>query len=199
MNPVSTYRSVVTRLFVAGVFLAFAVGWPQAGYSATNEATDPGGGGISLIDSGPVTVNSVNLALVKQARDLAGTVLPGGSNVAPGQQIYFVLYVDNVTDVTALNNQLTDNLSELDFTFIPGTLETTVVPSGSGDAAIWAGAWVPLSDAVGGPDDLASITDTGGPPGPDRITIGAVPGQANQVLNITGNTLRAIRFQVTVN
>ena len=48
-----------------------------------------------------LTVNGVSLALVKQARDLSGAVLPGGSNVMSGQTIYFALYVDNVTGVTA--------------------------------------------------------------------------------------------------
>jgi len=52
---------------------------------------------------------------------------------------------------------------------------------------------------VGGPDDSASITDSGGPAGADRLTVGAVAVQANQLLNISGNTLRAVRFRVTVN
>ena len=167
--------------------------------AASNEATDPGGGSVSLVSSGAVTVNSVQLALVKQARDLSGTVLPGGSNVTPGQDIYFVLYVDNITNTTGSDFQITDLLNELQFTYIPNSLETAVVPSGSNDAAIWAGVWTPLTDALGGPDDMASITDSGGPSGNDKITIGAVSGQPNQTLDIPGNVLRAIRFRVTVN
>lgn len=198
LKRLSTYRSVLTRTILAGVFLAFAVGWPHAGYAATNEATDPGGGNISLIDSGPVTVNSVNLALVKQARDISGTVLPGGTIVSPGQEIYFVLFVDNLTVVTAGDIRISDLLNESEYTYSPNSLETTLVPSGSDDAAIWAGTWTTLTDSVGGPDDTASVIDSGGSAEPDQITIGAVSGQVNQVLDIPGNSLRAIRFMVTV-
>ena len=81
---------------------------------------------------------------------------------------------------------------------IPGSLETTAVPTGSNDAAIWAGAWTPVTDAVAGPDDTGSITDSVAPAGLDRVTFGAVVGQSNQVLNISGSTLRAVRFRVAV-
>jgi uncharacterized repeat protein (TIGR01451 family) len=175
------------------------LGWPRAAMTATNTAVDPGGGSVSLSASGPVTVNSVQLALVKQARDLAGAVLPTGAVVAPGQTIYFVLFVDNTTAYSADNMQITDQLDETAFTYAPDSIETAVVPSGSNNAAIWAGAWSALTDAVGGPDDIASITNTGGPAGLDRLTAGAVAGQANQALNVAGNTLRALRFRVTVN
>jgi uncharacterized repeat protein (TIGR01451 family) len=146
-----------------------------------------------------VTVNSVQLSLVKQARDLAGAVLATGANVTPGQTIYFVLYVDNTTAYTAYDVRITDQLDESAFTYQVNSIETTVVPTGSGDAAIWAGAWSPLSDILGAPDDSASITNSGGPAGLDRLTVGAVAVQANQTLDIPGSTLRAIRFRVTVN
>jgi len=70
--------------------------------------------------------------------------------------------------------------------------------SGSNDAAIWAGAWNPLTDTVSGAD-IASITDSVAPVGPDRVTVGAVAGQLNQTFNISSGRLRAIRFRVTVN
>jgi uncharacterized repeat protein (TIGR01451 family) len=181
------------------VIVMIMLGCPFAALSATNTAIDPGGGSVSLNPSGPVTVNSVQLSLVKQARDLAGAVLASGANVAPGQTIYFVLYVDNTTSYTANDIRLTDQLDESAFTYQVNSIETAVVPTGSSDAAIWAGAWSPLSDIRGAPDDLASITDTGGTAGPDRLTVGAVAVQANQALDIPGNTLRAIRFRVTVN
>jgi hypothetical protein len=185
--------------FLAGIIALLILGWPGASFSATNEAVDPGGGGLLLAPSGPVTVTSTRAELVKQARDLAGAVLPDGTNVSSGQVIYFVIYVDNGTVAAAGDVRITDLVNETQFTYIPNTLETTVVPSGSSDAAIWAGAWVSLTDAVGGPDDIASFTDTGGPAGLDRLTIGAVPGQANLTLDIPGGSLRAIRFRKTVN
>ncbi len=139
------------------------------------------------------------MALDKQARDLAGAVLATGATVTSGQTIYFVLFVDNTTAVPVNDIQITDVLDESAFTYVPNSIETTTVPTGSTNAAIWAGAWLPLLDTVGGPDDIASITDSGGPAGLDRLTVGAVAVQTNQTLNISGNTLRAVRCRVTVN
>jgi uncharacterized repeat protein (TIGR01451 family) len=144
-------------------------------------------------------VNNVQLALVKQARDFAGAVLATGATVTPGQTIYFVLHIDNTTALPANDIQITDPLDETAFTYIANSIETTVVPTGSNDNAIWGGAWSSLSDIVGAPDDIASITDSvSSPAGPDRLTIGAVAVQTNQTLNIPGGTLRAVRFRVTV-
>ncbi len=71
--------------------------------------------------------------------------------------------------------------------------------SGSNAAARWAGVWTPLTDAVGGPDDQASVLDTGGPAGLDHIAVGDVTGQVNTQLDIPAQTQWAIRFRVTVN
>ena len=199
LSRISTYLRRSTAGWVATTLILMVLVWPRAALPATNTAVNVGGGSVTLASSGPVTVNAVTLALVKQSRDLAGTVLPGGSNVSSGQVIYFVLYVDNTTSATAANIQITDLLDESQFTYLPNSLETAVVPTGSNDAAIWAGAWAALTDLLGGPDDIASITDSGGPAGLDKVTAGAVTGQANTQLDIPGNTLRAVRFRVTVN
>ncbi len=183
---------------LASLFVLLILGCPGTSFSATNTAIDPGGGGILLAPSGQVTVTSTQASLVKQARDLAGNVLPNLAPVIAGQEIYFVLYVDNSTDITAFDIQLTDLINETQFTYVPNSLETTDVVSGSNDAAIWAGAWNPLTDTVSGAD-IASITDSVAPVGPDRVTVGAVAGQLNQTFNISSGRLRAIRFRVTVN
>lgn len=197
--------------WVRGFLFGFLLGglsllYPHLLSAATNSAT----GGIGGIDNGTlsggdgtgtaqITINPVDLALVKQARDLAGIVLPDGASVASGQEIYFVIYVDNATLYQAGNIQIIDLLNESEFTYIPGSLEVTSVPSGSTDAQIWAGTWGPISDDVGSPDDIASITDSNATPGKDNLTIGAVGGQANQKLDIPGTTISAIRFRVRVN
>lgn len=185
---------------LAGVTLVLALGWPVVSFAATNQAVDPGGGGVSLNASGPLTVNSVPLALVKQARDLSGAVLPNGANVASGQVIYFVLYVRNPTSVPAGNLTIQDLLDLTQFTYSPGTLETTAVPSGSNDAQIWSGTWTALTDAVGGPDDIASRLNLSMTQ--DRITVGDTaglsPAQANQSFDIPAGQLTAIRFRVVV-
>ncbi len=179
---------------------------PAGVYAATNSAT----GGINGINNGTfiggdgtgtaqIEINSVQLALVKEARDLAGTVLSAGANVAPSQEVYFVLYVDNITDFLAYRFMIEDAIDETQFTYIPNSLETTTVVSGSNAAARWAGIWTPLTDALGGPDDEASIVDTGGPAGLDHLAVGEVTGQVNLPLQIAAQTQWAIRFRVTVN
>lgn len=181
------------------------IGTPPKAEAATNAAI-AGIGGIAngTIANGDgtgaarITINAVNLALIKQVRDAGGGVLLDGAVVTPGQTISFVLYVDNPTSFPAVDLRIDDPLDETQFTYVTSSLETCVVPTGSGDAAIWAGAWMPLTDTAVGPDDLASVVDTGGPSGPDRVTVGAVPGQTNTLLTVPANSMRAIRFQVRV-
>ena len=200
-GPPGSRITYICRL--ALLALALALGPPQL-KAATNAAL----GGIGGINNGTlvggdgtgtarINLFTVNLALIKQARDLSGTVLSSGSNVSPGQEIYFVLYVDNTADVAA-PIQISDVLNESEFTYVDNSLEFTTVPSGSNDAAIWAGTWSSLTDALGGPDDTASAVDTGGGAEKDQITAGDVSGQANQVLTVPAGQIRAIRFRVTV-
>ena len=172
-----------------------ATNFATAGFNGINNGTIANGDG-----TGParIEINSVRLALVKEARDLAGTVLANNADVNPGQEIYFVLYVDNVTDVTAYRLTIPDAIDETQFTYVADSLETTSVAGGASAAARWAGAWTPLTDGLGGPDDEASILDTGGPPDPDTLTVGDVPGQANLALQIPARTQWAIRFRVRV-
>jgi len=141
---------------------------------------------------------STPLALVKQARDLTGAVLPGGADVTAGQDIYFVLYVTNTTDFPAADLRIVDLLDETQFLYIPGSLEQTVVPDTSNDAAIWAGPWTPLTDVIGLPDDPGSAQDSGGPAGADRLTFGTAVVQPNTTLDAPAHTIRAVRFRVTV-
>jgi hypothetical protein len=179
---------------------------PAGVYAAVNSAT----GGIEGINngtlvggdgSGPaqIAINSVQLALAKEARDLAGNVLAAGANVAPNQEIYFVLYVDNITDFAAYRLTIEDAIDETQFTYVANSVEVTTVASGSNAVARWAGSWMPLSDALGAPDDEASVLDSGGPAGLDKLTAGEVAGQANTPLAIPAQTQWAIRFRVRVN
>ncbi len=180
---------------------------PTAAASVVNQST----GGIGALNNGTLnhgdgsgeaqrTLSATQLDLIKQARDLAGVVLAPGADVTPGQDIYFVLFVDNTTGFLAEDVRITDLLDQSEFTYVAGSLAHKSVPTGSDDLTIWtSGTWTVLTDNVGGPDDLASATDTGAPPGEDRITIGAVPAQQNLTLDIPASTLKAFRFRVTVN
>ena len=188
------------------VMLCWFICGPAGVHAATNSAL----GGIDGIDNGTliggdgtgtaqIELISAQLALVKEARDLAGNVLAAGANVVQNQEIYFVLYVDNITDFTAYGITIEDLIDEAQFTYLPNSLETTTVVSGSNAAVRWAGIWTPLSDALGAPDDEASVLDSGGPAGPDRLTVGEVTGQVNLPLQIPAQMQWAIRFRVTVN
>jgi uncharacterized repeat protein (TIGR01451 family) len=168
----------------------------MGGIGGINNGTLAGGDGTG---SAQVTINVTDLALVKQARDLRGVVLPAGANVAAGQEIYFVLYLDNSTPLPADDLQLTDLLDESQFTYVSHTLAVAAAPTGSDDSALWAATWTPLSDDLGAPDDIASIVNTSGPSGLDRVTIGTVAGQSNQSARVPGQSLLAIRFRVRVN
>jgi hypothetical protein len=197
-----------TRRGLAGlhIFLISTLLASAGAYAATNSAT-AGIGGLNngTIANGDGTgparieISSVQLALVKEARDLAGNVLATNADVNPGQEIYFVLYVDNITDVAAYRLTVQDAIDETQFTYVADSLETTNVASGADAAARWAGVWTPLTDGLGGPDDEASILDTGGPAGPDLLTVGDVAGQANLFLQVPAQTQWAIRFRVRVN
>jgi hypothetical protein len=199
----------LTRIRIFGLVLILGavldVG-PPCAHAAVNSAR----GGIGGIDNGTlqggdgtgraqVVLNVVDLALVKQARDLAGQVLPQGALVAGGSEVWFELDVDNPTQYPADSLQLTDALDEAAFTYVPGTLAIATVPAGSSDAVTWAATWTPLTDDPGAPDDVASIVDTGGPPGRDRLTVGAVAAQLNRPASIPALTRLALRFRVRIN
>ncbi len=195
--------SLLRRALVPLGLLAASLGTPA--HAATNFAT----GGIGGLNNGTIlngdgtgsariTINAVRLALVKQARDASGVVLPNGAGVTPGQEIYFVLLVDNPTSSPSADLRISDALDETQFVYMPGSIEETTVPTGSGDAAIWGGVWSPLTDALGAPDDAAAFIDTRGAAGADRMTIGAVPGSANQVVSLPAASLKAYRFRVRV-
>ena len=195
---------------VALLFVSALLGWtialvPLSASAATNRAL----GGIAGIDNGTliggdgtgeaqITLEKVDLSLVKQARDASGNVLAENANVTPGQQIWFVLSIDNVTDYPAAGIRISDVLDESEFTYVPDSLEVTTVASGADDATLWASPWASLTDAVGAPDDIASITDTGGPPDKETLTVGEVAGQQNDPVVIPAQTIHAVRFRVTV-
>jgi len=194
------------RIAIWLTLLCWFLSGPAVVHAAVNSAT----GGINGINNGTmiggdgtgtaqIEINSVQLALVKEARDLAGAVLAPAANVRPGEEIYFVLYVDNISNFLAYRLSLEDAINETQFTYVPNSLETTTVASGSNAAARWAGIWTALTDALGGPDDEASVLDTGGPAGLDHVAIGEVTGQVNAPLQIPALTQWAIRFRVTVN
>jgi hypothetical protein len=105
---------------------------------------------------------------------------------------------------TATDVQINDDLDETAFQYIPGSLYRTSAATPPADSATdldifnaaASGTGTGLSDAVDG--DTASAQDTGAPAGEDKITVGAVSGQANGSLTIDAHTTFALRFMVKV-
>ena len=187
---------IVWLLGVSALPATAATNSVLGGFGGINNGTISGGDGTG---TARITINSTTFALVKQARDLTGTVLADGTNVSAGQDIYFLLFVDNSTAGPALDLRLTDVIDDIGFTYYDNSLETSLSTTGASDAAIWGAAWSLLTDAVGAPDDTGSCLDTNATPGRDPLTIGAEPAQTNQQLDIPAGSLRAIRFRVRVN
>ncbi|MEZ4648041.1 MAG: hypothetical protein R3E97_04500 [Candidatus Eisenbacteria bacterium] len=181
----------------------FLLGAPPPALAADNSAY----GGIRELNNGTLlggdgtgtakfTIHSVRLDLVKQARDLNGTLLPSGGSVDAGSEIYFVLIVDNPTLAPASDIRLSDPINRDAFVYQPGSLEMSVVPTGSDPMA---GPWTPLTDELDpvGTADLASIT-TSVVDGIDRLTFGADPEQTNLRYDLEAGHQLVVRFRVRV-
>lgn len=191
------------------ILAAFLVGVTPA-WAATNQATDPGGGSITLTASGTVTVNSSALQLVKQVWSTGGACLASspadatcnGSattvTVAAGTPLKFVIFVKNSTAFALTDVRFQDVLdtSGTGFTYVGSSMKYDVTLA---DTATSAQIYTALqasvltqTDAVGAPDDYASIV--GG-----NLTVGAVVGQVNVVLPVAANKTFAFQFQTTKN
>ncbi len=188
-----------------------ALAWTLPALAAFNEATDPGGGGISLTDSGQVEVVGTGLQLVKQVWDTSNTCLAsspadagcnGGAtstSVPAGTTLNFLIYVDNSTGLQATDVRIQDAIDEsaTGFTYVDGSLtwNNNATATGAAILTIYTdSAANGLLDPVDA--DIASSVDTGAPAGRDNITIGAVTGQANAQLNIPGSFVFGLRFQM---
>ncbi len=202
MSVALARRVALCLIVTAGWML---VGIPPPAFAATN-AVFGGIGGISNgtllggdgTGSAKFEIQSVDLALRKQALDLKGIVLPEGSNVAPGEEIFFLLSVGNTTLYSVHDIRISDVLDLTAFTYIPESIEYTVVSNAADDGAIWSSGWIPVTDIQGSPDDIASYQEYEDRPGTALITVGTVPDQANQVLDLPGQSDLLIRFRVRV-
>lgn len=193
-----------------GFSLAIMAGSPWA---ATNQATDPGGGGVSLTASNTVTVNAAALAISKEMRDLSGNDLGATATIPSGTKFYFVLYVDNTTSIDLTDVRFIDSIDTGAFTVDTTSFEilNTVASPGiemtAANDTAWAGnatwlglTWNALTAAVDADQLDWNVTTVG------DVTVGV--GGGNASLNIAKSTQAdkaadprraAIRFQVTMN
>ncbi len=197
------------KVSAAAVMLLFGA---QA-HSATNQATDPGGGSVSLTGSGNVTVSTTALQLVKQVwvggtcyasqpADAACNSSATTVTVPVNTTVKFMIYVKNDADVALTDVRFQDVLddSATGFTYQTGTIKSDASQNAAATAAniytavIAGGA---ESDAVDtGGTDYVSITDTNVEGGGklEKLTVGAVATQINDTLSIATNTTFAIVF-----
>lgn len=145
-----------------------------------------------------------SLTIIKQVWDLNGAA-PLASPTAPvGYTMVFLIYVKNTTAGPVTDLRINDSLDQTAFQYVPGSLVRTSVASPPADTATDKqifdatdpGTGTVLSDALDA--DVSSALDTGPPAGVDRITVGAVTGQANGSLTINAHTTFALRFNVKI-
>lgn len=181
-------------------------------FAATNQATYPGSGGVTLSNSGVITITPLALSIIKEARLLDGTLLPSTVSLAAGTKFYFVIYVDNTTDVALSDARIIDVVASGagNFTVDTGTFQilNAAGPGLDMDAAVnlpaWNGSatwngltWNNLDPATGVGDqlDFTGNQVSIGQPNNAALNIPA-SAQANKLAN---PHRAAFRFQVTLN
>lgn len=199
----------ILRLTSAMLAIAASALWTLPVFAATNQSTDPGGGGVSLTGSGNVTVNASSLQLVKQVYDSGGNCLASAPadatcnssatsvTVATNTSLKFMIFVRNATDVAISDARFQDILDEsaTGFTYSAGTIKYS---NSQTDAATIASIYTATNggtaqtDVLGAPDDFASKVGS-------TITVGAVTGQANTAVSIAARKTFAVIFNVTKN
>ena len=179
---------------------------------ATNSANDPGGGGVTLLSSGTVTVNSSALQLVKQVWNGAGTLCLASQpadatcsgsavsvTVPAGTGLQFLIFVKNTSDVALSDVRFQDLLDTTasGFSYTAGSIKRTAhdasAPLDTDTATVIhtaASGGTAQTDALGAPDDLASYVGS-------TLTVGAVSTQANQSLGFPAHKSFGVIFNVT--
>ncbi len=182
-------------------------------HSATNQATDPGGGSVSLTGSGNVTISTTALQLVKQVwvggtcyasqpADAACNSSATTVTVPVNTTVKFMIYVQNDADITLTDVRFQDILddSATGFTYQAGTTKSDASQNAAATAAnIYTAviAGTVQTDAVDtGGTNYVSIIDANVEGGGklENLTVGAVAGQVNETLSVNANTTFAIVF-----
>ncbi len=218
ISPGTGYTAF-SEVYLSGPQSDLRAEWRPDG-NATVNATQSGSfpmGGIAIeiraAGAGPV------LALVKQVWDSAGvnclasipadTTCNGSATsvtVPSGITLMVMIYIRNTNGTAANDVRFQDLLDDSvsGFTYTASTIKQTpndgTAPADTAsNATILAAATTAQTDAVGAPDDFASITDSNANGQLDKLTVGAVTGQANQSLSFQANKTFAVAFQVAKN
>lgn len=184
-----------------------------AAHAATNQATDPGGGSVSLTGSGNVTISTTALQLTKQVWVGGACYASQPAQVACNSSattvvvpvntiVKFLIYVQNTSQITLSDVRFQDLLddSATGFTYQAGTIKSDASQTAVATAAniyTAAIAGTVQTDVVDtGGSNVVSITDANVEGGGklERLTVGAVATQINQTLSVATNTTFAIVF-----
>jgi hypothetical protein len=201
-------RSMGRRYGLALGLVFIAALWGAEVKAATNQATDPGGGGVALTGSGAVTVSSTALQLVKQiwsspsgtatgsclASQPTDSTCNGGATtiqVAAGTPLKFVIFVKNPT-LFALNDvRIQDalDISGTGFTYSTGSLKHDLTQADTATSAqiynsVETSGVVDTDAADTGGANYASYVAP-------NITVGAT---VNQSLSVPANKTFALEF-----
>jgi len=153
----------------------------------------------SQMSQAQATTSTPALTIIKQVWLPNGTSPLAAPVAAVGSPLDFLIYVKNTTAISVSDVRINDILDENAFDYVSGTLrQTNALADSATDLQIFTAAGIGAlqSDVVDG--DVASAVDTGGLPAVDRITVGAVAGQANGVLTIAPNSTFALRYRVRI-
>lgn len=200
MKTQARYIGMVIVVLVA-VFAGVNTTW-----AATNQATDPGSGSVTLASSGTVTITSSALQLVKEVWSavtpttcFAGTSIDasctvGTANVASGTLLKFVIFVKNSTAFALDDVRIQDvlDISGTGFTYQTGTLkydvsQTDAATSAQIFTALQSGTAVAQTDAI--TDDYASYVA-------GTVYVGQ---PTNVKLTVAANKTFALQFQAKKN
>jgi uncharacterized repeat protein (TIGR01451 family) len=211
-----TYRQF-SLLFLGVILMTFTAISPAM--AATNQANDPGGGGITLTASGNVTITSATLSLVKAvyttggsclATDNADATCNGGAtavSVPAGTQLDFVIYVKNTSAITATNVRFRDLIRDVTagadyFTYSVGTIQydnsQDAATSTLADIYTAVSSGTAQTDAFDGStqvDEFCAIDTT---VSPDNLLCGGdASSPDNDQIDLIADRTFAIIFRVT--
>ena len=169
-------------------------------YPVTANLTSQSSG--TLMSQTLMTTSTPALTIIKQVWEPNGAAPLAAPTAAVGAPLIFLIYVQNSTAIPVVDVRINDLLDESAFDYVPGSLFRTSAASPPTDTATplqiftatASGTGTPLTDSLNG--DVASALTTGGLPAVDRITIGAVTGQANAPLTVAPNSSFGLRYSV---
>lgn len=189
-------------LFFAGLSAAHADGVAinrvRGGIRGIDNNTLKNGDGTN---DAMVTIRIRQLDLIKQARTLNGRILTAQDAVARGQRIWFIFIIENDVESALEDVQLLDELLDSEFEYVNGSLQEIRLDSngvsfnGGEEDSIWKNTWRDLSD--GKDNDIVSVNVLQ-KNGAQSHAIAVGGSQNDGALNISANTLWALRFQVRV-